>query len=41
MGVAIEAGNSMILEREETLKLAQDMGVFVFGCDLSKMDLGE
>ncbi len=40
-GVAIEAGNSMILERELTLKLAHEIGVFVYGCDLSKMDLSE
>lgn len=35
-GISIEAGFSLILEREETLKLAKQHGIFIYGFDSSK-----
>ncbi|MEZ5811462.1 MAG: UDP-2,3-diacylglucosamine diphosphatase LpxI [Rhizobiaceae bacterium] len=32
-GIAVEAGRSLILEREETIRRADDKGIFVFGLE--------
>ncbi|MBE24006.1 MAG: UDP-2,3-diacylglucosamine pyrophosphatase [Rhodospirillaceae bacterium] len=34
-GVAVEAGSSLIIEREEVIRLADGFGIFVLGVDLS------
>ena len=35
-GIAVEAGSSLIIQREEVIRLADDFAIFVLGIDLSK-----
>lgn len=40
-GIAIEAGRSQIVDRERTIQTADELGLFIFGCEASKQVLDE